>query len=176
MSFILIFAKWYGEIWRIHLRYLLIHLRYAVIHIYLLLYMGFINIYSFFVLLLLFGHLEYTLIYNLSLILILAFCGYIIGTAPPGSYWQHSKRAEFALFTPFSSDSRDHFCGRWYPALPYYKYIVSTIGDGWLSSPSKMVSRVARKWREKREIRTLGMLSNATTRRRSNNVTTKRQY
>ena len=36
--------------------------------------MGFINIYSYFVLLLVFGHLEYTLIYNLSLILILVFC------------------------------------------------------------------------------------------------------
>ena len=47
---------------------------------------------------------------------------------------------------------------------------------GCLSSPAKMVSRVARKWREKREFRTLGMLSIATGRRRSNDVTTKRQY
>ena len=74
------------QLWaRRSLSFNVIILRYAEINIYLLLCMGFINIYSFFVLLLVFGHLEYTLIYNLSLILILAFCGYIIGTAPCGS-------------------------------------------------------------------------------------------
>ena len=42
-------------------------LRYTVINIYLLLCMGFMNIYSFFVLLLVFGHLEYTLIYYFNI-------------------------------------------------------------------------------------------------------------